>query len=133
MPTVSSPVLSRCRTTRIASYRKAKAHWTTLLDSNDGSYPLKSRRSRLRAIKAPCKEVALTGDEVNLLDFAFLKTNPADAGRYVNTGSVFTYDETTGLQLRHLSLRNHRPAHAERQLVAEPCRLQDLDGRPGAR
>lgn len=80
---------------RFATYRKAKAHWAKMLESNDGAYP-EIPPVELARDQAPCKEVVLTGDEINLLDFAFIKTNPADAGRYVNTGSVFTYDERLG-------------------------------------
>ncbi|MCK6370161.1 MAG: UbiD family decarboxylase [Gammaproteobacteria bacterium] len=39
--------------------------------------------------EAPCKDVVLTGDAVDLERFAWLQNNPADAGRYVNMGSVF--------------------------------------------
>lgn len=38
--------------------------------------------------KAPCKEMILKGDDVNLLKFPWLKTNPGDAGQYINSGSV---------------------------------------------
>jgi len=80
---------------RFATYRKAKAHLTKLLDANDGSYPLIPPVEVDRA-NAPCKEVVLTGDEIDLLKFPFLKTNPADSGRYLNTGSVFTSDAKLG-------------------------------------
>ncbi len=80
---------------RFATYRKAKAHWTSLLEANGGSYPTIPPVEIARAA-APCKEVVLTGDEIDLLAFQFIKTNPADAGRYLNTGSVFTYDERLG-------------------------------------
>ena len=46
--------------------------------------------------EAPCKEVVLKGDEVDLEKFAWLKNNPADAGRYVNMGSVFIQDPAIG-------------------------------------
>ena len=46
--------------------------------------------------EAPCKEVVLTGDQVDLEKFAWLKNNPADAGRYVNMGSVFIQDPAIG-------------------------------------
>jgi len=80
---------------RFATYRKAKAHWTKLLDSNGGSYPLIAPVEIPRD-EAPCKEVVLTGDEIDLLKFPFIQSNPADAGRYLNTGSVFTSDEKLG-------------------------------------
>jgi 4-hydroxy-3-polyprenylbenzoate decarboxylase len=46
--------------------------------------------------RAPCKEVRLTGDEIDLLKFPWLQSNPADAGRYINTGNVITYDPEHG-------------------------------------
>ena len=51
----------------------------------------------VRADQAPVKEVVLKGDQCNLLDFAFIKSNPADSARYVNTGSVFTEDKDLGM------------------------------------
>ena len=45
---------------------------------------------------APCKEVVLTGDDVDLFNFPWLKGNPADGGRYVNSGSVVLYDKDFG-------------------------------------
>lgn len=51
----------------------------------------------VRADQAPVKEVVLKGDQCNLLDFAFIKSNPADSARYVNTGSVFTEDKELGM------------------------------------
>ena len=38
------------------------------------------------AADAPVKEVRLEGDAVDLTRFPFIKTNPADAGRYINSG-----------------------------------------------
>jgi 4-hydroxy-3-polyprenylbenzoate decarboxylase len=49
------------------------------------------------ADRAPIKEVILRGEECNLLDFAFIKSNPGDSARYVNTGSVFTEDKDLGM------------------------------------
>jgi 4-hydroxy-3-polyprenylbenzoate decarboxylase len=46
--------------------------------------------------KAPCKEVVLTGSDIDLESFAWLKNNPADAGRYVNMGAVFIQDPQIG-------------------------------------
>ncbi len=78
------------------SYRRAKAHMNKLLDStDDGRWPQIAPVEVARD-DAPCKEVTLTGDECDLNKFAFVKTNPGDAGRYVNTGSVFTSDPELG-------------------------------------
>ena len=78
------------------SYRRAKAHMNKLLDvTEDGRWPQIAPVELARAA-APCKEITVTGDECDLNKFAFVKTNPADAGRYVNTGSVFTSDPELG-------------------------------------
>ncbi|MFO1355217.1 MAG: UbiD family decarboxylase [Gammaproteobacteria bacterium] len=45
---------------------------------------------------APCKEVVLTGDAIDLTQFAWLQNNPADGGRYVNMGAVFIQDPELG-------------------------------------
>jgi 4-hydroxy-3-polyprenylbenzoate decarboxylase len=45
---------------------------------------------------APCKEVVSVGDAVDLERYAWLKNNPADAGRYVNMGAVFIQDPAIG-------------------------------------
>jgi 4-hydroxy-3-polyprenylbenzoate decarboxylase len=48
------------------------------------------------ANNAPCKEVKLTGDAIDIEQFAWVKNNPADAGRYINMGSVFIQDPEIG-------------------------------------
>lgn len=45
---------------------------------------------------APCKEVVLKGDAIDIGQFAWLKNNPADAGRYVNITSVIMDDPEFG-------------------------------------
>ncbi len=46
--------------------------------------------------KAPCKEVILTGDDVDITSFPFLQCNPADGGRYINSGSMIFQDRELG-------------------------------------
>jgi 4-hydroxy-3-polyprenylbenzoate decarboxylase len=46
--------------------------------------------------KAPCKEVIITGDDVDITKFPWFKNNPADAGRYINTAAVITEDPRLG-------------------------------------
>ena len=78
------------------SYRKAKAYATKMLETTDtGRYPLIPPVEVSRD-QAPCKEVVVSGDDVSLFNFPFVQTNPADGGRYVNTGSVFTSDPEMG-------------------------------------
>ena len=78
-----------------ATYRRAKAYLADMLKENGGEYPQIAPVEIARA-KALCKEVVITGDDIDINRFAFLETNPADAGRYVNTGSVFMHDPELG-------------------------------------
>ena len=77
------------------TYRRALAHMHSLLRSNRGAYPSIPPRE-VSADRALCKQVVLTGDDIDVTQFAFVKTNPADGGRYVNTGSVFMDDPAMG-------------------------------------
>ncbi|SVA41416.1 uncharacterized protein METZ01_LOCUS94270, partial [marine metagenome] len=45
---------------------------------------------------APSKEIILRGDEINVLNFPFLKSNPGDNGRFINTGNLVTIDPEQG-------------------------------------
>lgn len=45
---------------------------------------------------APCKAHVMQGDDVDLLRFAWLQTNPGDAGPYITAGSVFMEDPELG-------------------------------------
>ena len=59
-----------------ASYRKAMAYLQSRLVK--GSFPM-IEPIEVEPDKALCKEVVLTGDQVDLTKFAFIKSNPADA------------------------------------------------------
>ena len=79
-----------------ATYRKTMAYLFGLLEQGRGSWPM------LDPVEVPrdqalCKQVVLRGDEIDLTRYAFIQTNPADAGRYINTGSVFTVDPELGM------------------------------------
>src|SRR5690606_1354065 len=45
---------------------------------------------------APCREVVLRGDDIDIEQYAWLKNNPADGGRYINITSVITSDPEFG-------------------------------------
>lgn len=80
----------------VATYYKALARVDEYLRlGTGGAFPI-ARFTEVERAKAPCKEVVLTGDRIDLRRFAFIQSNPADSGRYVNTGSVFTNDPETG-------------------------------------
>ncbi len=76
-----------------ASYRAALKRAEAFLV--EGSFPSVPCRELSREA-APCKEVILAGDDVDITRFAYIRSNPADSGRYVNTGSVFTWDRAFG-------------------------------------
>jgi len=45
---------------------------------------------------APCKEVIIKGEDVDLYKFPWLKNNPGDAAQYINTGAVVMVDPELG-------------------------------------
>lgn len=45
---------------------------------------------------APCKEIILKGDDIDIRQYPWLKCNPADGGRYVNSGAVIIEDPQIG-------------------------------------
>ena len=81
-----------------ASYRKARSHVEGMLATNGGEYP-QIPPVEVPASEAPCKEVILTGDDVDMTKFQFIQCNPADAGRYMNTGMVFSRHPKYGLNI----------------------------------
>lgn len=80
----------------IATYYKALARVEEYLQRGTaGAFPTAPFLEVTRE-QAPCKQVTLSGDEIDLRRFAFIQSNPADSARYVNTGSVFTNDPELG-------------------------------------
>ncbi len=99
------------------SYRRAREHVEALLAKTDGAYPGIAPVEVTRD-QAVCKEVVLRGDEIDLTKFAFIKGNPGDAGRYINTGSVFTRDPRQGVNFG--TYRCHLRGPRELALNSEP-------------
>ena len=80
----------------VKTYYKALARVQDYLAlGKGGAFPTAPFREVARS-EAPCKEVTLTGDAIDITKFAFIQSNPADSARYVNTGSVFTNDAELG-------------------------------------
>ena len=77
------------------NYRAARSYMQQMLADNGGKFP-EIPPVEITRDKAPIKEVVLNGDEIDITKFAFVKTNPADGGRYVNTGSHFMVDPVIG-------------------------------------
>jgi 4-hydroxy-3-polyprenylbenzoate decarboxylase len=75
-------------------YRRTFAHLDALLD-DAGRWPTIEPIEN-RADKAPCKQNILTGKDVDILQFPWIQTNPADAGRYITAASVFIEDPEMG-------------------------------------
>ncbi len=78
------------------TYRNVLDHFTKIVDTSGGKVPEIAPVTIPRE-KAPVKEIVLRGDEIDLTKYAFIQSNPGDAGRYVNTGSVFTSDPELGM------------------------------------
>ncbi len=79
-----------------ATLRKARDHLVELAKKNGGRFP-EIPPVEVSREKALCKEVVLRGDAIDMTRFAFMKVNPGDGGRYVNTASVFTTDPKAGV------------------------------------
>ena len=77
------------------TYRGALEYMKKVLADNGGKPP-EIPPVEIAREKAPVKEVVLNGDEIDITKYAFVKTNPADGGRYVNTGSHFMVDPELG-------------------------------------
>ncbi len=75
-------------------YRRTFAHLDALLD-DDGRWPTIDP-IEVAPAQAPCKNNIHTGDAVNILQFPWIQTNPADAGRYITAASVFIEDPDLG-------------------------------------
>ena len=59
--------------------------------------PIEPKKTKeVKASDAPSKEVILKGDEIDILSFPFIQTNPADNGRFINTGNLITIDPDGG-------------------------------------
>jgi 4-hydroxy-3-polyprenylbenzoate decarboxylase len=99
------------------SYRKARDHMEKIVAANDGNYP-SIAPVEVDKTAAPCKEIVLTGDDVDLTRYAFIKCNPSDAGRYINTGSVFTKDPKRGVNFG--TYRCHLRGPREIAINSEP-------------
>ena len=76
------------------SYRKALGYTRELLVQ--GKFP-EIAPVEVGNDTALCKQVIETGDDIDITKFAYITSNPADGGRYVNTGSVFTSDPEMGV------------------------------------
>ena len=82
----------------IRSYIKARDHLKKIYVENKLKYP-EIPPKEISAEEAPCKEIKLTGDDIDITKFQFIQGNPTDGGRYINTATVITKDPELGLNL----------------------------------
>jgi 4-hydroxy-3-polyprenylbenzoate decarboxylase len=108
---------STIRQESFASYRKARAFHEATVAKNGGEFP-SIEPLKVTSADAPCKEIILTGAEIDLTRFPFIQCNPSDAGRYINTGVVFTHDEKRGTNFG--TYRCHLRGPREIGLNSEP-------------
>ena len=77
-----------------AMYRAAMEKVKSLADENGQWKRIKP--AEIDKNTAPCKEVINIGDKVDIEQYGFIQSNPADAGRYINMGSTVIQDPKYG-------------------------------------
>ena len=93
-----------------ATWRTARAYLDDMLAAAGGEYPTIAP-VEIAASVAPCKEVMLSGDDIDIRKFPFFKNNPGDSGRFINTASVFTSDPEMGLNIGTYRCEIKGPRH----------------------
>ena len=98
---------------------------------DDGQWP-KVPPVEVERQSAPCKEVVLKGDEIDITTFQFLKGNPSEGGRYINSANVVMNDPELGKNVgtyrcqikgpRKLGLNPEPGQHGWRILMAKKRR-----------
>ena len=81
--------------------------------------PLKT--NEIKREDAPSKEIVIEGDDINVLDFPFLQSNPADNGRFINTGNLVLVDPEMGKNVGTYRMQIKGP----RKIGINPERNQD--------
>jgi 4-hydroxy-3-polyprenylbenzoate decarboxylase len=93
-----------------ATWHRARAYLDNMLKESGGEYPTIAP-VEIAASEAPCKEVILSDDEIDIRNFPFFKNNPGDSGRFLNTASVFTSDPEMGLNIGTYRCEIKGPRH----------------------
>jgi UbiD family decarboxylase len=93
-----------------ATWHRARAHLDQMLAESGGAYPA-IPPVEISAADAPCKEVSLSGDEIDVRRFPFFRNNPGDSGRFINTASVFTGDPEMGVNVGTYRCEIKGPRH----------------------
>jgi 4-hydroxy-3-polyprenylbenzoate decarboxylase len=116
-----------------ATFEKARAFLDTMLEESGGMYPTIAPVELPRA-DAVCKQLTLSGDDIDIMQFPFLQNSPGDSGRYINSTSVFTLDPELGLNIgtyrcelkgpRHISVGTGEGQTGYKMLIAAKKRGQ---------
>jgi 4-hydroxy-3-polyprenylbenzoate decarboxylase len=93
-----------------ATYKKARNYLDRLIEESGGVYPTIAPVT-VKRDDAPCKEVIISGNDIDIRDFPFFQNNPADSGRFINTATVFTSDPEMGLNLGTYRCEIKGPRH----------------------
>lgn len=93
-----------------ATYKRARTFLNELIEKSGGAYPTIAP-VRLKRHEAPCKEVIVSGDDIDIRNFPFFQNNPGDSGRFINTATVFTSDPEMGLNLGTYRCEIKGPRH----------------------
>ena len=93
-----------------ATWHTVRAFLDDMLQESGGEYPAIPPVD-ISAADAPCKEVILSGEEIDIRKFPFFKNNPGDSGRFINTASVFTSDPEMGLNIGTYRCEIKGPRH----------------------
>tara|TARA_B100000700_G_scaffold73784_1_gene82356 strand:+ start:2441 stop:3901 length:1461 start_codon:yes stop_codon:yes gene_type:complete len=84
--------------------------------------PIEPKKTKeVKASDAPSKDVILKGEEIDILSFPFIQTNPADNGRFINTGNLITIDPDGGRNVGTYRMQIKGP----RKIGISPERNQD--------
>lgn len=88
-------------------YRAAFERLESLYRDNDG-WP-RIAPVMVNSSSAPCKDVVIGEDAVDLQRFPWLQTNPGDAGAYITAGTVFVEDPELGRNVAtyRCQVKNH--------------------------
>ena len=93
-----------------ATWHRARAHHDQVLADNKGKFPTIAP-IEIDALQAPCKEVIVSGDDIDVTRFPFFQNNPGDSGRFINTASVFTSDPEMGTNIGTYRCEIKGPRH----------------------
>jgi 4-hydroxy-3-polyprenylbenzoate decarboxylase len=78
------------------TYRNATQKILALLEASNGQWA-QIPPQEIPVEAAPCKQVKLSGDDIDVMTFPFIRGNPGDGGPYINTASVYTRDPDMGV------------------------------------